>query len=207
MTSTSPEVPTPRSRSGPLDELVSSEEPAGEAVNHRAIADGLLDGDLPREGGEVAVANLHLHSARGEAALLHARGNLVCLLAQTLSKSGSMGGVSQKGVFAADALHIIAELERAIILAHGHALEVAGPRANIRPEVAGIGLEICDGADAGLMQSLLGYLPHAVESSDGQGAEEDVFLALQHEGESIRLEVGRGDLCEQFVGARCRRWQ
>jgi hypothetical protein len=106
---------------------VAGEEPAGKPIDHGFVRDGFFDGDLPRQGGEITVTDFDLHGAGCQSALLHPGGDFIGLLAETIPQGWSMRGVSEEGIFTADALHIISELEGAVVLSKGHFFQLGSP--------------------------------------------------------------------------------
>jgi len=110
-----------------MDQAVTGEKPAGEAIDFTGAGDGFLDRKLPGEGGEVAIADLDLHGAGAQVAPFEFARDVVGLLAQAGAKDGPVVGVVFEGVFGTDAFDIVAEFEGAIVLAPGELAKGGSP--------------------------------------------------------------------------------
>src|SRR5438045_130311 len=60
---------------GAGNEFIAREEPAAQAINLGRLGDGVLHGNLAREGGEVFIADFYLDGASGEFFALEAAGD------------------------------------------------------------------------------------------------------------------------------------
>ena len=130
---------------------MAGEEPAGAAIEEGGVLEWVIKGDLAGQGGEVTVADFDLDGGGGEPVVGEFLGEFGGLFAQTLAEGGAVGGVAEERIFAADGFDFIGEVERAVVLAVGHAIEFVAPGSDEGAEIARGGLQIGDGFEAGFV--------------------------------------------------------
>jgi hypothetical protein len=101
------------------DEFLPAQQVAAKAIDFRGVGQGFFHGDLAREGGEVAIADFHLDGVRTEAAAFEAGADVVGLGAQAGAQNLPVVGVLQEGFLLTDALDLVAEFKRTVVLAKG----------------------------------------------------------------------------------------
>src|SRR5436190_24336848 len=99
-----------------------------EPIDLVRVADRFFHRNLPSERGEVAVAHFHLHRLRFEPFALESRSHIVRLFAQAVAQHPPIRGIAQESVFTADALALVAKVERPIVFAESEPLQTGSPR-------------------------------------------------------------------------------
>src|SRR5207249_4990767 len=89
---------------GTRDQFLFRQEKARQPVDLLRFGHRLLHGNLPREGGEIAVADLHLNGLRRELLALELRRDAGGLIAQRFLQNVPVLSVAQEGFFAAETL-------------------------------------------------------------------------------------------------------
>ena len=141
-----------------------------------------------------------LHGQRPEPALRQLRRDVSGLLAQARAQRGPVVSVAQEGVLAADALNLVAQIERARVVADGKAFQLRPPRPNQRPQVSGIILQVAHGAQPGTHEILFRDLADAVERTHRQRAQERDLLRFVDERQAVGLFEIAGELGQQLIG-------
>ena len=159
-----------------------------------------LNRKLAREGGEITVADFHLHSVGTELPVLEPGGDISSLLLEAAPQNFAVFRVLQKRFLTADTFDVIANFQRAVIVAKGELFEFRAKGTGERAQIAGIILEVTNGGKAGTVQNLFGNAAHAKEGAHGKGTQKLYFFRLGDEGKAIGLLMVTGNFGEQFVG-------
>ena len=93
-----------------------AQKKTAQPINVLGFVQRIFDGDLSRQGREIAITNLHLDRPCPEMVVFETRRNVGRLTAQTRPQHFPIVGILQEGFFAADALDLFAQFERAIVL-------------------------------------------------------------------------------------------
>src|SRR6185503_6525696 len=108
----------------PRNKLLLPQQKTSEPIDILRFGDRFFHGDLPRERGEIAVADLDLHRFRREPAALELVRNFRRLFAQAPAQRRSIVRIMQKRFLAADALDFIAQFQRSVVVAEGELFQL-----------------------------------------------------------------------------------
>ena len=132
--------------------------------------------------------------------MLEPGGDIRSLLLQTAAQNFAVFRVLQERFLPADAFDVVANFQRAVIVAKGELFEFGAKGTGERAQIAGIILEVADGGEAGTVQNLFGNAAHAEKRAHRERAQERHFFRLGDEGKAIGLLMVTGNFGEQFVG-------
>src|SRR5438270_5582083 len=136
---------------------------------------------------------------RAELFAFEFRRNFGGLLLQTFAQHLAILRIAQESFFAADALDVVAEFQRAIIFAKCKLLEPQRKGADEHTQIAGIILHVANRLNPRAIQFLFSNFADAMNRSNRQWPQKFHLLALSQKRQPIRLlEIAR-DLREQLV--------
>src|SRR5438876_1135706 len=108
----------------PRNKFFLPQQKTAEPIDILGFSDWFLHGKLPRQRGEIAVADFDLHRFRRDSAVFEPGRNVRCLFAQALAQRASIVCIAQKRFLAADAFDLIAQLQSAVVVAKGELFQL-----------------------------------------------------------------------------------